>query len=136
MAQSSQGATVTFDGSALTEVTSVTATKNKEAAAANDNRLDVSHLGIANGGDRLYLDAPLKDVAASATGDGTTGDVSVEMFGTPPSAGATGALSISGGGLSFSATCVQVTSSAVTLAVGEAAKSSVTFTIVADDECD
>lgn len=135
MAASSQGTTVTFDGGLLAEVTSVSATKTKEAAAANDNRLDVSHMGIANGGSRLYLAAPLVDVAASATADGTSGDVTVEMFGAAPAAGETGSLAIAGGGRTFSAACVQVTSSGLTLAVGEAAKSSVTFTIVSADQC-
>lgn len=135
MAASSQGTVVTFDGTALAEVTSVSATKTKEAAAANDNRLDVSHLGIANGGSRLYLSAPLIDVPASSSADGTSGDVTVEMFGAAPAAGSTGALSVAGGGRTFSATCVQVTSSGLTLSVGEAAKSSVTFTIVSADQC-
>jgi hypothetical protein len=136
MASQSQGTTVTFDGSALAEVISVSATKTSEAAAANnDNRLDVSHLGLAVGADRVYLDAPLVDVPVGDTGDGA-GDVSVEMYGSPPAAGATGSMSVSGGGMSFSASCVKVTSSGISLSVGEAARASVTFTIVPATECE
>lgn len=133
MASSSQGTTVTFDGDTLTEVISVSAQKTKDAAG--DNRLDVSHLGLSNGADRVYIDAPLKDVPVGSA-DGLGGDCTVEMYGTPPTAGSTGSLSVSGGGMSFSATCVQVTSSGINLSTGEASRASVTFTIVADSECD
>ena len=137
MAGQSQGSTVTFDGTALTEVISVSANKTKDIAGAADGRIDVSHLGLAVGADRVYLDAPLVEVAAGGGTDGLGGDVSVEMFGTPPTAGAVGALSVSGGGMSASFDCVAVTSSGISLAVGEAAKASVTFTVKAltDGDC-
>lgn len=134
MASHSQGATVTFSGGALSEVISVSANKTKDVAAANDGRLDVSHLGLAVGADRLYLSAPLVEVAAGGGTDGLGGDVSVEMYGSPPTAGAVGTLSVSGGGMSVSFDCVAVTSSGISLAVGEAAKASVTFSVKALDD--
>ncbi len=135
MASQSQGTTVSFDGNNLAEVISVSANKTSEVAGNNDNRLDVSHLGLAVGSDRVYLDAPLVDVPIGDT-DGGAGDVSVEMYGSPPAAGATGALSVAGGGMTFSAGCVKVTSSGISLSVGEAARASVTFTIAPADECE
>lgn len=135
MAGHSQGTTVTFNGGQLSEVISVSANKTSDAAAAaNDGRIDVSHLGLAVGSDRLYLSAPLVDVAAGGGTDGLGGDVSVEMYGSPPAAGAVGALSVGGGGMSVSFDCVAVTSSGISLAVGEAAKASVTFTVKALDD--
>jgi hypothetical protein len=134
MASSSQGSTVTFKGTALQEVTNVAVSRTKDSAGKTDNRIDISHLGIPTGGKKLYMSAVLEEVAVS-TEDGLGGDVTVEMLTAGPEAGSKGALSVSGGGQNVTLSCVEVTSSGFTLATGEAAKASVTFTIVSDDVC-
>jgi hypothetical protein len=135
MANTSQGSAVTFKATPLAEVVNVSVNQSKEAAASGDNRVDISHIGLAAGANRHYMAALLVDVPTGAASSGIGGDITVEMLTNGPSAGSTGALTVKGGGYDLTLTCVQVTSSGFTLATAEVARTSVTFTIQPDDVC-
>lgn len=106
MANDSQGQTFVFSGGTYT-VTSVTVTPGGDL-------LDISHLGLASGANRMYQAPALKD-----------DEISCEAYGTTALAvGANGSLSF--GSTSYSAT---VSSSSVAYSVGELVKQSLTFKV-------
>lgn len=115
------GTTFSFAGTNYT-VTNITYTIN--ANDNNNDRIDVSHLGLASGASVLTIARPL---IGSATGE-TGKTVSIEYIGTAPIAqNATGSLAITGGlTLTVAATCQ---SSSVTLAVNDVIKGSAEFQV-------
>lgn len=120
MATLSQGTSVTF-GSTTLVATRVSVNRSNGAGASNRQRISTAHLGSDANQEEPYVEIwqPRAD-----EGGGQTVDVDF-LGGSPPTSGATGTLSISGG-LSFSTT-VTVVSSVVTAAVGDIIRGSASF---------
>lgn len=114
---SSQGVSCTF-GTASFSATNI---KVKYKGKTYDNRLDVSTLSIADGGDRVYEDQVLKDPNELST------EVSCSYLGTTaPDTDSELTLTVTGLNVSALARCTEFELEA---AVGEKIKGSATFVI-------
>ena len=90
----------------------------------NDDKIDISHLGLTAGAQVLTQGRPLKGQPNADTGK----EISIDYIGTNAIiGGTTGAISISGGlTVSGNSTCL---SSSVTLALNDVIKGSATFRV-------
>lgn len=119
MATYTSGTTLSFAGTSYV-VTNITYSMND---IAGDDKIDTSHLGLAEGDAATSIDRPL---VGSSTETGR--EVTIEYIGdTPIEDGTEGALVITGG-LTLSANA-RVTQSSVTLAVNEIIRGNATFRV-------
>lgn len=117
---SSQGANL-LDGYMCTNVK--ISTSSSEGGGGGANKVDVSHLGLAHGSDRVFADAPLRDPnAAAADEDGNTTTITVTYYGASQYP--------VGGQTTISGITVKCTQSEVEYAVGEYVKGTATFVSV------
>lgn len=115
----SQGTTVSFTG---TTFTATRVSVNRGSGAGNQRqRVSTAHLGSDPNQEEPYL-----EIWQPRSDEGGGNTVEVDFLGAaPPTAGATGTLTVSGG-ISFSTT-VTVASSVVTAAVGDLVRGSASF---------
>lgn len=95
-------------------------TQSNEGGGASANKVDVSHLGLAHGADRLFAEAPLKDPGAAAEDeDGNVTTITVSYYGASQYP--------VGGETTINGVAVKCTQSEVEYAVGEYVKGTATF---------